>query len=270
MKRYPVFGVLVLTLLVCACVSAPKIEKSQYNQWHYTFTVLLDPEMLNDSPRLDIALSLLYMEYPAEQAHYLSDLLYSTDNLDIYKDRIIEEQRKKYRSSIADMATIPARKESASYNWRYAETVTLKSSLQQGIVIERDYDIYSGGAHGLNTKRYYVLDMNERKQLRINDFLANYQREKRLRDVVYFELGKRSGLDSSQKLSQGIYFSDEPELSLNFFVSNDGLGLHWDPYQIAPYAGGNIDIILPWQVIRPMLLTDGIQLLTKFGIYLFV
>jgi hypothetical protein len=270
MKRYSVCGVFVLALLICSCVSAPRLDKSQYNQWHYTFTVLLDPEMLNDSPRLDIALSLLYMEYPSEQAAYLSELLYSTDNFDVYKDRIVEEQRKKYRDSIADTTTIPARKEAASYNWRYAETVTIKNFLRKGIVIERDYDTYSGGAHGLRNMRYYVLDMDERKQLKIDDFFANYQGEKRLRNIIYFELGKYSKLKSGQKLSEGIYFSDEPELSFNFFISNKGLGLHWDPSQIAPYAHGNIEIIVPWQVIRPMLSTQGVELLAKLGIYLFV
>jgi hypothetical protein len=270
MKKYPALGVLVLTLLICACASAPRIEKSQYNQRHYIFTILLDPDRPSDSPRLDISLSLLYMEYPAEQAKYLSELLYSTNSLDEYKDRIIEEQRKLYRRSIVDKTTIPSRKDSASYNWRYAESIAIRSSGRQGIVIERDYDIYSGGAHGLSTKRYYVLDMNERRQLRINDLFANYQGEKRLRDIIYFELGKYSRLESGQKLSQGIFFSDEPELSFNFFVTNEGLGLYWEAYQIAPHAHGNIEIIVPWQVIRPLMLTEGVELLTKFSIFLFV
>jgi len=270
MKRYTVLCVLVPIVLLCACVSASRIKKPQYNQWHYAYTILLDPINPSDSPQLDIALSLLDTVYPADQAEYLNELLYSTDSLDAYKDQIIEEQRKQYRGSLTDTAAWPTRKDSASYNWRYAETVNIICSGQRGIVIERDYDIYSGGAHGLNTKRYYVIDMDEYKQLRTSDFFANFQGDKRLRDIIYFELGKYSGLESGQKLSQGIFFSDEPEMSFNFYITNEGLGLHWDPYQIAPYTHGNIDIILPWQVIRPMMLNEGIELLTKFGIYLFM
>ncbi|MDR2716917.1 MAG: RsiV family protein [Treponema sp.] len=270
MKKYLLLYVFVPILLICTCVSAPGREESQYDQWHYTYTILLDPERPSDSPQFDIALSLLYMKYPADKAEYLSELLYSTGNFDVYKDRIIDEQRKKYRSSLFDTAAQPVGKDLASYNWRYAEAVNIKSSGRQGIVIERDYDVYSGGAHGMSTKRYYVLDMDEHKQLKITDFFPDYQGEKRLRDIIYFELGKYSKLESGQKLSQGIFFSDEPELSFNFFVSNKGLGLHWAPYQIAPYAHGSIEIIVPWQVIRPLLLNEGIELLTKFGIYLFV
>jgi len=273
MKRYSVVCISVLTLLMCACVSAPMIEKSPYGQWHYTYTILLDPDRPNTSPQLDIALSLLYIKNPPEQTEYLNDFLYSSNSFDVYKDRIIEEQRKKYRTSMSDktapLAGGPVGKNSAGNNWRYAETVTVKSSAQDRVVLERNFDTFSGGAHGLNTKRYYVLDMDERRQLRINDFLAYYQEDKRVRDIIYFELGKYSGLKSGQKLSEGIFFSNEPELSFNFFITNEGLGLHWDPYQIAPYSHGNIEIIVPWQVIRPMMSTESVELLARFGIYLF-
>jgi len=270
MKRYSVLCILVLSLLVCTCVSMPRTKKSPYSQWHYTYTILLDPDKPNNSPQLDIALSLLYIKYPPEKTEYLNKLLYASNSFDEYKDRIIEEYRKTYRGSISDKTAPLPEKDSASYNWRYAETVTMKGPEQQCIVIERSLDTFSGGAHGVTTKRYYVLDMNECKQLRINDFFTGYQEDKRLRDIIYFELGKFSGLKSGQKLSEGIYFSDEPELTFNFFITNEGLGLHWDPSQIAPYVNGNVEIILPWQVIRPMLLTESIELLTKFGIYLFV
>ncbi|MDR0455793.1 MAG: RsiV family protein [Treponema sp.] len=269
MKRYAVCCVFALIVLNSACVSVSRSEKSPYNHWHYTFTVLLDPEKLNDSPQLDIALSLLYMEYPAEQAEYLNDVLYSTSSFDVYKDRIIQEQRKKYRSSLSEVTEPSIRKNMAGFNWRYAETVNIKSP-GQGLILERDFDVYSGGPHGLYTKRYYVIDMDDCKLLKIDDFFSDYQRDKRIRDIVYFELGKYSGLESGQKLSEGIFFSDEPELTFNFFVTSEGLGLHWDPYQIAPYSQGNIEVIVPWQVIRPLMLVGGIQLLTKFGIYLFV
>jgi len=271
MKKHPLFCVLILIVLISACVSTPKREKVQQDLWYYTFTILLNPDRPHDSPKLDVELSLLNVNnYPAEQAEYLNKLLYSTNSFDEYKDQVIEKQRKRYRDSLFDTATHSVEKNSASHHWHYAESINIKSSGQQGIIIDRDYYIYSGGAHGLSTKRYYVIDMEQQKQLRINDLFADYQGDNRLRDIIYFELGKYSRLKSGQKLSEGIFFSDEPALSFNFFVSNEGLGLYWDPYQIAPYAYGNIKIIIPWQVIRPLMLTESIELLTKFGIYLFV
>ena len=270
-RRYSL--VCVLALVLSGCASAPRIEKPQFTQWHYTFSVLLSPERPNDSPQLELAMALLQMEYPAEQADYLNEVLYSAASLNAYKDRIINEQRSNYRRGATEAARSAGENPAdyKGYNWRYAETVTAKRAQGQGITIERTFEIYSGGAHPVWTRRYYNIDLSsEYKQLRIDDFFASYQEDRRLRDVIYEELRKYSKLERGQPLSQGIYFNNEPELTFHFFIADEGLGLHWDPYQIAPYSQGNIEIILPWHAIRPLMLYPGIELLTKFNIYLFM
>jgi hypothetical protein len=262
-----------------ACASSPKIEKPQFTQRHYTFSVLLDPEKPSGSPQLELALSLLQMEFPEDQAEYFRDVLYSQASLDAYKDKIIQEHRKNYREKASGT--------DKNNNWHYSETVNIKRYQNQGmviqpadavkvdatrgegIVVERSIGSYSGGKT-VKTKRYLNLDMDEFKQLRIDDFFAAFSEEKKLRDIIYEELRKFSGLERGKALSEGIFFSNEPELSFNFFITDDGLGLHWDPDQIAPFSQGDIQIILPWQIIRPMMLFTGIELLVKFNIYLFV
>ena len=259
--------VCVLALILSGCASSPRIEKPQFSQWYYTFSVLLSPEKPNDSPQLELAMALLHMVYPAEQANYFNEALYSAATPDEYKDRIISEQRKNYRKRAAEAAQANYR----DFNWRYAETVAVKRFQAQGITVERTFETYTGGAHPSRTTRYYNIDVSsEHKQLGIDDFFASYQEDRRLRDIIYEELRKYSKLERGQPLSQGIYFTNEPELTFNFFITDEGLGLHWDPYQIAPYVQGSIEVILPWQTIRPLMLYPGIELLTKFNIYLFM
>jgi hypothetical protein len=262
-----------------ACAGAPKIEKPQYTQRHYTFSVLLDPEKPGASPHLDLAMTLLQMEYTEEQAGYLYNVLYSTASPDAYKDKIIQDHRKNYREKASGT--------DKENNWHYSETINIKryhdpgmviqraetlnvdTPRSEGIVLERTISSSSGGQK-VKTKRYINLDMDEFKQVRIDDFFASFSEEKKLRDIVYEELRKYSGLERGKTLSEGIFFSNEPELSFNFFITDDGLGLHWDPDQIAPPSYGEIQVILPWQVIRPIMLFTGIELLTKFNIHLFV
>jgi len=286
MKRYLLLYVLALALLNGACAGMPGIEKPQYSPWHYTFSVLLAPEKPHDSPQLDIAMSLLRMEYPVKQAGYFNYILYSAAGheyesrlsydsaitRDEYKDRIIREQRRNYRRSASEAARSAGENPAdyKGYNWRYAETVDIKRNHRQGIVVERNVEIYSGGAHPFQARRYYNLDMGELRQLKADDFFVNFHGEPRLRDIMYEELRKYSKLAPSQPLSEGIFFNNEPELTFNFFITNEGFGLHWDPYQIAPYSEGSIQIILPWKKIRPLMLFSGVELLTKFDIYLFI
>ena len=263
----------VLALVLSGCASAPRIEKPQFTQWHYTFSVLLSPEKPNDSPQLELAMALLYMEYPADQANNFNEALYSAASLDEYKDRIISEQRSNYRKGATEAAQAAGENPAdyRGYNWRYAETVAIKRAQGQGMTVERVFETYTGGAHPARSTRYYNIDMSgEHRHIIIDDFFASYQEDSRLRDIIYEELRKYSRLERGQPLSQGIFFSDEPELTFNFFITDEGLGLHWDPYQIAPYSQGSIEIILPWHTIRSLMLYPGIELLTKFNIYLFM
>jgi len=263
----------------------PILENVQFTRRNYTFTVLLEPEQPRNSHQLDLALSLLRMNYPEEQAKYFHQLLYSGDSLEAYSNRIIAEQRDSYRSRLS-----PEAADVKTRNWRYAETIDVNSSENWGLVVERMQstendlvkkpqnlgiivkrvvEVYNGELLRKST-RYHVLDMDDLKQVRIDDLFTNFQNERRLRDIVYEELRIYADLERGQSLSEGMYFSDEPELSFNFYFTEEGLGLHWDASQIAPHANGDIEIVLLWQVIRPLLLTSGLELLTKFNIHLFM
>ena len=280
MKRYAVLLCVCLwALWGLSCAHMPKIEKSQFTHRHYTYSVLLDPEKLNGSPQLELALSLLQMEYPADQAGYLQQVLYAGASPDAYKDKIVQQHRKIYREKASGT--------DKNSNWRYSETVDVKRyqdegmvlqrpkelktdpPRSEGIVIERNISSFADGK-AFKIKRYLILDMDEFKQLKIDDFFAAFSEERKLRDIVYEELRKFSKLERGKALSEGIFFSDEPEMSFNFFITDNGFGLHWDPDQIAPFSQGEIQVILPWQIIRPIMLFTGIELLTKFNIYLFV
>ncbi|MDR0289562.1 MAG: RsiV family protein [Treponema sp.] len=280
MKKYAALPVFALALLFCACVGAPPpIQRPQFTQRHYVFSVLLDPAKPDSSPALDLALTLLRMEFPDEQAGFLNNTLYSGAAFDEYKDKIVSDHRDRYRREA------PADKD---YNWRYSETASVKRYQPQGmvirppqpaeivkhqnpgLVIERSIDSFSGGEHSTKITRFLNIDMEDLYILRIGDLFANFQEERRLRDIAYEELRIFGGLGRGVPLSQGIFFSNEPELTFNFFIADNGLGLHWDPGQIAPYSSGDIQVVLPWQIIRPMMLFPGIELLTKFNIHLFM
>ena len=290
-----------LALLFSACVSAPKNEKPQYSRWNYTFTVLHDIENPANSHQMDIAMSLWRMNYPEPQASFFNEFLYSTaDSFDTHKDKVLEEQRDNYRKKVDAAKT---RLTSADKNWRYAESINFKSFenlgmlvrrlstfsdpantdtqkkkrkdaeevvIYPGMIVDRTTETFFGGDHLLIAKRYYVLDMDALKQIKIDDLFADYQGEKELRDLVYEELRKFCGLERDRPLSSGIYFTNEPEISFNFFFTEEGLGLHWDAGQIAPYEQGEIEVVLLWQVIRRLMLPEGVNLLTKFNIHLFM
>jgi len=204
-------------------------------------------------------MSLLEMVRPREDVEFFNGLLYPHGTLDSYRDLVVAQQRERYRREEAQ----------GKSDWRYEERISFDKAEKGGVVVEREYHVYTGGAHGLSTRRYYVINMALHHLVKIEDLFENFQGDA-VRDVIYQEMRRYSKLSPNQPLSQGIFFSDRPELTHNFFVTSEGLGLHWDPYEIAPYAEGYIELIVPWRDIRPLMLNSGMELLANFDIYLFM
>ena len=260
-RKFVLALVCIVMLMFVSCAGSPKVIEPQFSQWEYIDLVPLDPQLPVDSPQLEVALSLLQMKFPKDQAEFFNDLLYSSGDLTRYGDQVIQQQRDKYHVEFPEG--------NGGFNWRYMEDITVSNTEYAGIVIMRELVIYTGGAHGLVKKQYYVIDLDSRRQVTLDDLFQDCQGEK-IRSIIYSKLRDHSGLGEDQPLSEGIYLTDDPELSTNFYVTNEGLGLHWNPYEISPYYSGGINIIVPWREIRPQMLHSGMELLTKFHIYLFV
>ena len=258
---------LLFSVFFITCAGGPSINKNQFLQKHYTYTVLSNPVEPVESCHLEIALSLLQMNYPEDKVYFINTLLYpaksaeendySDYTAEAYKNRIIREKREEFRSSL------PVN------NWRYSETIKVLNKFDNGLIIERKYENNSGGAHGIQLKIFYVIDTENNYLVNMDDLFENFQREE-IRDIVYRTLRTAFNLKRDQPLSEGKFFSDEPELSFKFYLTQEGLVIYWDPYEIAPYALGPIEVLLYWRDIRPFMLTSGMELLTKFNIYLFV
>jgi len=288
MKNSPNFSlapVFVLSALCSACVSVqptlnlpPETPRSQFSELRFGSTIPLYPERPANSSGLELTLNLTGMNSPAAQAEFFHRNLYSGDSLGAYRNRVVNEQTEIYRRTLAALDTAET-EDRSDLNWYYTEEVAVigaensgaenSGAGNNGIVVERMLDTYIGGAHGLATKKYHVLDLESLKVVTINDLFEDFH-DTRIRAIVYDALRDYGKLAKAQPLSEGGFFSDAPELTENFYVTEQGLGLYWNRYEIAPYVMGPIDIVIPWRDIRPRMLHSGMELMTKFGIYLFM
>lgn len=230
----------------------------------FTKSIPLAQKQTKGAPQLNMDITFLELKKPEGKAQFLRELLYSGNSAGQYQDALAGEYRDMYRQ--APPETIPG---DSLADWEYRENLDIRSLGEHGVTLGREKDVYTGGAHGMQTKTYYVLDQEALKVLKLPDFFRDPQGAE-LRGLVMEELRRYSGLAEGQPLSEGIFFENEPEMSSNFFISEKGLGLHWDPYDITPYSEGSIEITLPWSTIRPLLKQEAVERLAKFGIYLFV
>lgn len=121
---------------------------------------------------------------------------------------------------------------------------------------------YTGGAHGLSNTLLHVFDRKENKTLTMNDiFKPGYEQE--LRQALEEELRKQYDIPDNAPLNgdHGLLFDKRLALTKNFYLTGKGIGFIYNPYEVAPYVVGQIDLYIPFSkianIIQPAYLNMG-------------
>lgn len=101
---------------------------------------------------------------------------------------------------------------------------------------------YTGGAHGLQVRKTFSFNKEGQLLTLSNLFFHGLDDLKTFSDLVKVELSKRSDVNQ-EWLSDGA--GPNPENYQSFVVTDNGITVLFDPYQVAAYASGNIDISIP-------------------------
>ncbi len=122
---------------------------------------------------------------------------------------------------------------------------------------------YTGGAHPNSVTGFHTFDTATGKELTLSALfkpgflkaLPGLAKEKLLKVE---RLKKTADLGADAGLALGdVDYSEE---ALTWFLSWEGFVVHFNPYDIAPYARGNVQFTIPWAELKPWL-TDNSPLL---------
>jgi hypothetical protein len=256
----------ILSMALFSCAGESKrsspeemslVQRNSYPQVTINSVTLLFPDIGEKSPQMELSLSLLD---PGENT-LLQDLLYGGLSPMEYADGLIQDYKDFYLELTAqgEVPELP----SAVLDWTYEETHDFHtySRLQ---VIDRLKEYYTGGAHGMQEKDYFVLDLNEKKQFHLADLFLEGTKGV-LKTHIEDALRVYSELKPGAPLSSGYYFEDSVEPSENFFLNPQGIGFHWDPYEIAPYVVGPVEVIIPYGDMEDLFSPRGKLLISQFN-----
>ena len=97
--------------------------------------------------------------------------------------------------------------------------------------------VYLGGAHGITVVTVGTFDRRTGRRLRVGDFIPADRREAAVALL-------RAGVIA--QLGEGDQLLDEVTLTENFHVAEDGLHFVYNEYEVACYAAGVIEVVLPF------------------------
>ncbi|PID99928.1 MAG: hypothetical protein CSA79_05945 [Thiothrix nivea] len=117
---------------------------------------------------------------------------------------------------------------------------------------------YTGGAHPFSGRRYSVLSLKDASQIILPDLLnPGYETALNVAAERIFRQVRR--LKEEETLEeQGFSFpNDVFAVNDNFGVLKEGLDFIFNPYEIAPYALGPTQFLVPYEDIQELIRPDG-------------
>ncbi|MDR2797145.1 MAG: RsiV family protein [Treponema sp.] len=244
-------------LLITGCTSTPKseaVEAPRFLSHTEQEILLLYPDQEERSPRM--TLNITVSDTSGSLGQLIQELLYDGLSPQAYTERLITQYGDQYFDMKSSPMLLDEYKDQflGTLNWEYTETLEASAPRPQVLVISRNLEYYLGGAHGMREKRYFVIfqDTHRVQRLVLEDLIEPASRS-RLEVLVAQALRSEANLEPDEPLSQGGFFEDTVEVPDNFFLTPEGLGFHWDPYEIAPYVMGSIEVLLPYEQIQDIL-----------------
>lgn len=113
---------------------------------------------------------------------------------------------------------------------------------------------YSGGAHGNTEVKNCVFDVAQKRLLTLAD-LIEPSKQSSVDALVREELMKEFNYKSQDDLDRESSFFDFSDVKATdkFMIGTTGVSWTFDPYEIASYSMGVIEVIVPWHALKPLM-----------------
>lgn len=111
------------------------------------------------------------------------------------------------------------------------------------------YSEYTGGAHGLSGNSYTVFDMTSGEVVRQEDlFREGFEEDGRIAGLLLERVLQALREQDFEDALMG-----NPYPNGNFSVDREGVTWHYNPYEVAVYAAGQVEARLSWKELAPYL-----------------
>lgn len=139
------------------------------------------------------------------------------------------------------------------YQYHYIIDTSTQKGSKGTIVYLATIDYYEGGAHGINQQIVMNFEASTGRQLTLADIFASGY-EQPLKNVLLKALKAKTGCNSLNDLhNMGYLYSMDMFPSENFILSDETITFVYNPYEIAPYAMGSTELIIPYGDVENIL-----------------
>lgn len=188
----------------------------------------------------------------------------AADKINQYYQKILEEQKKSKEDfmEIVKMDDVQEMLESQDYEEYLEEVEEYNLLFNQGSVlsISLSYSSYSAGVHGYAAEFLKSFDTSTGEELTLKTLAKE---EGTFRSFLVGEITK---VLEKEGLLEALFEGSLTEESIvNYCLVPDGIRILYNPYDIAPYAAGSQEAVIPYEDCMPYLSDYGKELVSFFG-----
>ena len=251
--KYQDFILFLIVLFGFACQSDPEISRPQL-PYHFIDFVKYSVDCERDSIRCAV-FKAKYPEYDSAELDIKNKIN------EAIMDYVLESVSDETQSSPESLAQVAANffEDYASFA---IDGFAMPWELNcEGKVIYQNDKIFSlalnnyrftGGAHPNTHTKILNFDLKEGRVLSIEDLITDW---KAFTQLAEGSLRAEKGIDDSVSWSEAGFFMEHFQVSSNFALTTEGIMLYYNTYEIAPYAAGITEFVIPYDrlkgVIRP-------------------
>ncbi len=210
------------------------------------------------SPSAQISFEYLQPKKQDEQANWLDTELKRISGIKSNTERetgfktIAQAYFKDYKSEVADQQKNGRTNDFEAWmNYTNNSQQSISYNGNGYVVIDFLADSYTGGAHGNYSSTMYCLDVQNKKQMILNDVIKIDSNT--LQRILEKNFRKEYNIKANDALNT-VLFDNYLKPNKNFYFNNSGLAFMYNPYEVASYAQGQIVVFIPFTELKPYLL----------------
>ena len=113
--------------------------------------------------------------------------------------------------------------------------------------------VYTGGAHGSNFRQFVNYNLQTGEQIDEEQLFAENYQEPLTQLLLQYMVEQNDEIALIQDLQEAGYNVDDIHPNDNFYLAEEGITYVFNPYDIAPYALGETEILIPWCALQNIL-----------------
>ncbi len=120
--------------------------------------------------------------------------------------------------------------------------------------LQMNTESFSGGAHGMYGTLLETFDLTTGKPLDLTDIIKDTTALRPLLEKGFVEAKKAESPDMANTTLADLLLPEFKQLTMPvmYCIVPEGVRFIYNPYEVAPYAVGQTDILLTWQQLEPL------------------